>query len=177
VNQEAESEEFLEFVCTAHGDATLSLHCVNLIDCATSKKRGYPLMKKILLFSTILLLSAAWAVAQSNSQANTTGQMSSDSGNMTVEGCLSGSVGSYSLTDKSGTTYQLTGDTARLETHVGHTIQVIGTSSPSTESSAANTAKEPSSAMSGATGSSSTQQTLNVTSFKNISANCMDSAH
>lgn len=128
-------------------------------------------MKKILLLSSILLLSAVWAVAQSSSQPSTT---SSDLGNMTVEGCLSGSVGNYSLTDKSGTTYQLTGDTARLENQVGHTIQVTGTSS---DSSAANAAKDPSGAMSGSTGSNGAQTALNVTSFKHISANCMDSSH
>jgi len=134
-------------------------------------------MKRILLLSSILLLSAMWAIAQSSSQPITTSPSSSDQGNMTVEGCLSGSVGNYSLTDKSGTTYQLTGDTARLENHVGHTIQVTGSTAPNSDSSAANAPKDPSGAMSGSTGSNGAQTTLNVASFKHISASCMDSSH
>ena len=73
-----------------------------------------------------LLLTTAWAVAQYDSQSSS--QSSSDMSKTTIEGCLSGSDGNYSLTDKSGTTYQLTGDTAKLQNHVGHTIQVTGTS-------------------------------------------------
>jgi len=82
---------------------------------------------------------------------------------MTVEGCLSGSSGNFTLTDKNGTAYQLTGDTAKLSEHVGHEVKVTGTSgtagtgaSGSTETSA-----------SGAAG-----QTLQVTSLKHISKTC-----
>ncbi len=120
-------------------------------------------MKRILLLSYILLLSAVWAIAQydAGSQSNT------DSGKMTVEGCLSGTAGNFSLTDKStGTTYQLTGNTAKLQNHVGHTMQVTGTASAGTTN--------PAGSMSSSTEPSGAK-TLNVTSFKHISATCTDS--
>jgi hypothetical protein len=125
-------------------------------------------MKKILLLSSILLLSAVWAVAQYDSQTSAS-QSSSDSSKTTVEGCLAGSNGSFSLTDKSGTMYQLTGDTAKLDKHVGHTIQVTGTTT--TSSASTTSANSASGAMSG---SADMQQTFSVTSFKHVSANCND---
>ncbi len=125
-------------------------------------------MKKILLLSSILLLSTVWAVAQYDSQSSTSSQSSSsDMSKTTIEGCLSGSDGNYTLTDKSGAAYQLTGDTAKLEKHVGHTIRVTGTA---TTSSASNTTSgNPSSSMSG---SAEAQQMFNVTSFKHVSSKC-----
>jgi hypothetical protein len=126
-------------------------------------------MKRILLLSSLLLLSAVWAVAQYQSQPSTSSQSSSDNATQTtIQGCLAGSAGSYSLTDKSGTTYQLTGDTAMLQAHVGHTVQVTGTTSSSASSSASTTDKQ-SSSMSGP---SDTQPTIAVTSFKHVSTSC-----
>jgi len=124
-------------------------------------------MKRILLLSSILLLSVVCAVAQYDSQSSASSKSSGAS--KTIEGCLAGSNGSYSLTDKSGTMYQLTGDTAKLDKHVGHTIQVTGMT---TTSSASKTSTEnPTGSMSG---SADMQQTFNVTSFKHVSANCND---
>ncbi len=81
---------------------------------------------------------------------------------MSVEGCLSGSNGNYTLTDKNGMSYQLTGDTAKLSEHVGHEIKVTGTSG-----SAAG-AESSTGAASGAAGG----QSLQVTSVKHISKTC-----
>jgi len=85
-------------------------------------------------------------------------------GQMSVEGCLSGSNGNFTLTDKNGTSYQLTGDTAKLSEHVGHEVKVMGASgsagtgaSGSTDSSAAGTGAG---------------QTLQVTSVKHMSKTC-----
>src|SRR5689334_17788268 len=99
-------------------------------------------MRHVLLLS-VLMLGVAWAAAQSSpssspsssSSEQTTaspsgsgqagsemgaGQASPSSGSLhAVEGCLSGSDGKYTLTDKQGTTYQLTGDTSKLAEHVG----------------------------------------------------------
>lgn len=121
-------------------------------------------MKRLFLLSSILLLSAVWAVAQYESQSSQSS--SSDASKTTIEGCLSGSSGNYSLTDKSGTTYQLTGDTAKLQPHVGHTIRVTGTSESASNSSMTG---KPSSSMSGP---SDTQPMFNVTSFKHVSTTC-----
>lgn len=96
-----------------------------------------------------------------------TGQSSKmgNGGHMTVEGCLSGSAGNFTLTDKNGTTYQLTGDTSKLSEHVGHEVKVTGTAgagagaSGSTETSA------------GGAGTGS-GQSLQVTSVKHVSKSC-----
>ena len=55
-------------------------------------------------------------------------QARTSAGQMTVEGCLSGSNGNFTLSDKNGTSYQLTGDTAKLSEHLGHEVKVTGTS-------------------------------------------------
>ena len=81
---------------------------------------------------------------------------------MTVEGCLSGSNGNFTLTDKNGTSYQLTGDTAKLSDHVGHEIKVTGSSGSPTG------AESSTGAASGAAGG----QTLQVTSVKHVSKTC-----
>jgi hypothetical protein len=120
-------------------------------------------MKKMILLSSILLLSAVFALAQYGSQDNSSQSSASNAGMMTVQGCLSGSDGNFSLMDsKSGTTYQLTGDTARLQMHVGHTIQVTGTN-----------AAGPANGQTGAMSSpSDSHPTLMVSSFKHVSATC-----
>lgn len=129
-------------------------------------------MKRILLLSSILLLSAVWAVAQYDNQSSTSSQSSqtsSTASETTIQGCLSGANGNLSLTDKSGTTYQLTGDTAKLEKHVGHTVELTGTE---VTSSASNATENSSGAMSG---SAEAQPMFNVTSFKHISSKCSSS--
>lgn len=111
------------------------------------------------LLLSIVLLSACWVVAQNSTQ--TSGQGSTTSGGeTTVQGCLSGSNGNYMLTDKNGTTYQLTGDTAKLSAHIGHEVKITGTTG--------------SSAASGAMGTqgSNASQTLSVSSMKHISKTC-----
>lgn len=117
-------------------------------------------MRHGLLVLSVLLLTSLWAAAQNSQQ----GSRTSAGGQTTVEGCLSGSSGSYMLTDQNGTMYQLTGDTAKLSEHVGHEIKVSGTSS-----SADNSAGSPGTAA-GASGSA--QQTIQVASVKHISKTC-----
>ena len=123
-------------------------------------------MRQIFLFLSVLLLGLTWAVAQDStaSPSADSGQMSHTSagGQTTVQGCLSGSNGSYTLSDKNGTTYQLTGDTAKLSEHVGHEVKITGTASSGTDAGNA-------SATSGSAGS---QQTLQVSSVKHVSKTC-----
>ena len=136
-------------------------------------------MKHLVLAA--LLCCGLWAFAQTSNDAaqpNTGGQTagapsasstSSGSMAMTVDGCLSGSAGSYTLTDKaSGMTYNIAGDTSKLSDHVGHEVRVTGTmsGSGSSASSAANaTASGNTSAMGG-------QQTITMTSMKHVAASC-----
>ncbi len=131
-------------------------------------------MRRLLLLLSVLLLGACWAVAQdttsqtksnSSETSASSGQTTSatSSGATTVQGCLSGSSGNFTLTDKNGTTYQLTGDTAKLSEHVGHEVKVTGTSSSASTASGGSA-----SATTGAAGS----QTLEVSSVKHISKTC-----
>jgi hypothetical protein len=126
-------------------------------------------MRQILLCVSILMIGISWTVAQSSGGAyGQTGQSkASGGGHMTVEGCLSGSDGNYTLTDKNGNSYQLTGDTAKLSEHVGHEVKITGTSS-------AAEAGAGSASASGSTGSAA-GQSLQVSSVKHISKTCQSS--
>jgi hypothetical protein len=87
---------------------------------------------------------------------------------MTVQGCLSGSNGNYTLTDKNGTAYQLTGDTAKLSEHVGHEIKVMGSSGSAGAGASGSTETSPS----GAGASAGAGQSLEVSSVKMVSKSC-----
>jgi hypothetical protein len=120
-------------------------------------------MRKLFLLSSILLLTAAFALAQYGSQSGSS-PSSSNMNQTTIEGCLAGSDGNYNLTDMSGRTYQLTGDTAKLQHHVGHTIRVTGTAA-----SAGDMSGEQSGSMSAP---SDSRPMFKVASFKHVSATC-----
>jgi len=126
-------------------------------------------MRQIFLLVSILFLGLTWAMAQDSTSPTSSGQSSRTSagGETTVQGCLSGSAGSYTLTDKHGMSYQLTGDTAKLSEHVGHEVKVTGTT---------DSAASPSSGAASSTpGSTSSQQTLQVSSVKHVSKTCQAS--
>jgi len=148
-------------------------------------------MRHILLLS-VLMLGVAWAAAQTGSSSSSSGQsgssasgssqagstssgqtgagdmsatgQSSATSHQSVEGCLSGSDGKYTLTDKQGTSYQLTGDTSKLAEHVGHEVKITG----STGSGAASGTMGSTGSSAGGAGS----QTLEVSSVKHISKTC-----
>lgn len=138
-------------------------------------------MKKMMLILAALACTGLCAFGQSSTDAaspNNSGQTagapsasSTTSGNAstTLDGCLSGSSGSYTLKDKAtGATYNLAGDTSKLDKHVGHEIQVMGTASNSpsgANSSASSTTTGNASSMSG-------QQTFNVSAVKMVSSSC-----
>lgn len=136
-------------------------------------------MRRLVLVFSVLLLGACWAAAQdtttpsNSSQSDPTSASSGQTGSTasgatSVQGCLSGSSGNYTLTDKNGNSYQLTGDTAKLSEHVGHEVKVMGTSS-SASSNAGGTAT-------GTTGQASgNSQTLEVSSVKHIAKTCQSS--
>ncbi|SRR5581483_3807238 len=144
-------------------------------------------MRQILLTGLLLLLGISWAAAQNSSTPSNsydgaqqgTGQDSTamaggsgrqtQTGQMTVEGCLSGSTGSFRLTDKNGTKYQLTGDTAKLSEHVGHEVRVTGTSGTGGSAGSGDTASTGAGSTAGSSGSG---QTLEVSSVKHISKTC-----
>lgn len=96
-----------------------------------------------------------------------TKETSTDSGTG-IEGCLSGSAGNFTLTDQSGKTWQLAGDTSKLSDHVGHQVRLTGTD---TSASAAGGPSSTATAT-GAGAASGTQSTFNVTKVKMISSSC-----
>jgi hypothetical protein len=123
-------------------------------------------MRPILLLS-VLLLAASWVVAQDT--PSQTGQMQGQTGQKTsksagagsqttVEGCLAGADGKYTLTDKEGKSYNLTGDTSKLAEHVGHEVKITGTESNSSAAGAGTGMGE--------------GMTLEVSSLKHISKTC-----
>ena len=126
-------------------------------------------MLRMLLLTLTLVLSAAWLQAQDQygSQAGSSQSgTNAAAGQKTVQGCLQSSDGNYTLTDKSGTTYQLQGDTSKLSAHVGHEVQITGkTSSAGATSSAMGT-------QAGGT----QQPILAVQSMKHISKTCKSAA-
>ncbi len=130
-------------------------------------------MRHLLLVS-MLLLGTSWALAQYSSPSATSQTGSSQAtaesagGQQMIKGCLSGSDGSYTLTDNNGQSYRLTGDTAKLSDHVGHEMKVTGNVSSASASTSGENAN-------GAMGQSGAAQTIDVTSFKHISKTCQNS--
>lgn len=117
-------------------------------------------MRQIILILSVMLLGLTWAITQDTTGTQSSRAGQSASGQTTVEGCLSGSNGNFTLTDKNGTSYQLAGDTAKLSEHVGHEVKVTGM--PSSGAAGGESA-------SAGTGSN---QTLQVSSVKHISKTC-----
>jgi hypothetical protein len=124
---------------------------------------------RYLLLLSVLLLGSLWAAAQNNPSQTSPSQTTpaGTGGETTVQGCLSGSSGNYMLTDQNGSSFQLTGDTAKLSEHVGHEIKVTGTAS---SASAAPSGGTDSSTTGQASGSS--QQVIAVSSVKHVSKTC-----
>jgi hypothetical protein len=87
-------------------------------------------MKKLALTLSVLLAFAVCARTQDNPSQNAKG---SSMNQTAVQGCLSRSSTGYTLTDKSGTPYQLAGDTSKLSDHVGHEVEIRGTTAVSGE--------------------------------------------
>jgi uncharacterized protein DUF5818 len=130
-----------------------------------------------LLLAVTLILSTTWLLAQDtssqtspSSSAQAGSPTSGSSGQTSVEGCLQGSNGSFTLTDKSGTTYQLQGDTSKLADHVGHEVQITGTTS------AGSSGTDSSGTSASAGGSSAGSQTLTVDKVKHVSKTCKEGA-
>ncbi len=154
-------------------------------------------MKKTLLLTLILLVSAAWAVAQTSQSTSpsspsstqsylsgsSSGQMGSQSSQPSsqsssgmsntakethIQGCLSDSAGNYTLTDSSGTTWKLEGDSSDLSKHVGQEVRISGSSSSAGMGSSAT-------GSSASSGAGAAEQTLNVTKVKKVANTCSTS--
>ena len=117
-----------------HHAATTSLERVILGISQESVEAGFVTRTLTLVF--VLLLSAAWLQAQQYPQTGSSQSGSSASAQAsTVQGCLQGSNGNFTLTDNADTTYQIQGDTSKLTEHVGHEVRITGTTSTSSSAS------------------------------------------
>jgi hypothetical protein len=138
-------------------------------------------MVQKLMLALTLLFATTWLLAQdpssqtappaSSSSQSGMSSSSGSSGQTSVEGCLQGSNGSFTLTDKAGTTYQLSGDTSKLAEHVGHEVQITGTTSAAT---AAGSSAGSTSSSAGSAGSSAGSQMLTVEKVKHVSKTCKE---
>ena len=120
-------------------------------------------MAKKLLLIVGLLVSAAWLQAQSQYPETGSSQTEAASGQTTVQGCLQGSDGNYTLTDDTGTTYTLQGDTSKLSAHVGHEVQITGSTTAASSTTSPTT---------GTAAGATQQSTLTVQKMKHISETC-----
>jgi len=118
-------------------------------------------VKKMLLVLA-LLVPATRLQSQDTSQAGSSQAGTAPSDQITMEGCLQGTNGDYTLSTKSGT-YQLQGDTSNLSPHVGHEVQITGPTSGAS-------AMLPSVAT--AENGSPPKPTLTVERMKYVSENC-----
>lgn len=97
-------------------------------------------MRKTLLLVMILLVFAAWAVAQQDTTPPSAQPPSTQPKNSqapppatgdSIDGCLGASAGNFTVTDQAGTTYQLQlpqgTNTDKLNQHVGAEVRVTGT--------------------------------------------------
>ena len=130
-------------------------------------------MQKLILVAVALMFTGLYAVAQSSpspsdASGGMSGQVNAHNSAMTVDGCLSGSAGTFTLRDKAGSIYNLTGDTSKLAAHVGQEVRVTaqanaGSSTPNSAGSAGTTASN---------GTSNALQTMHVSSLTKVSGSC-----
>ena len=127
-------------------------------------------MRKTLLLTMILLSVSAWAAAQqeTNSQSAPSsasqGTAQPSSASNSIEGCLGGFAGKFTLTDKAGTTYQLQlpqrADPSNLKQYIGANVRVKGTIANAAGSNPS------------AGGSSAGQASIMVTGMDKVSDTC-----
>lgn len=89
-----------------------------------------------------------------------------------VEGCLGGAAGNFTIIDKAGTTYRLDipagADTSKLNQHIGEEVRVTGAMSNAKQSNGA----DASSASAGAAGASSSQPSIAVSKIDKVADKC-----
>jgi hypothetical protein len=132
-------------------------------------------MKKTLFCLSVGVICSAMALAQdTTTPAQSTTATAVDSNASSIQGCLSGSDGNYTLTqDGTGTTYKLVGMEPQLKKHVGHEVAITGSAATSAGSASSATDQgqvQPSSGV--ASGNS-----LQVSNVKMISSQCSSSAN
>jgi hypothetical protein len=102
-------------------------------------------------------------------------QDASAAGGNSVEGCLGGSAGKFTIIDKAGTTYDLQlpagADSSKLNSHIGQEIRATGTMS-NAKDSGSNASAASSTSASGAAGASGSHPSIAVTKIDKIADTC-----
>ena len=83
-------------------------------------------MRKTLMLTLVLLMSALWLQAQVGDPGVDLWLAPAGTSPTTIDGCLRSSSGHYTVTDKDGAVHDLTGNTARLSHYVGHEVEITG---------------------------------------------------
>jgi hypothetical protein len=119
-------------------------------------------VRKACLISAIVLLCATWVVAQSSTSTSATDH---NANKTTMQGCLAGSAGNYTLTETSGKEYQLRGDSSRLAEHVNQEVKVMGHEQSMSNSSTSTSTSTTSS-------STTSNPSFHVTSVEKVADTC-----
>jgi hypothetical protein len=123
-----------------------------------NRKAGRRLIvRKTLMLTLVLLISAVWLQAQDAGQT-----MGKTSDLTTIQGCLQFSGGHYRITDSTGTVEQLSGQANKLKAHIGHTVEITG--KPGT--------KTVGTTVQGAASTAKQLPVFHVTSVKHIADTC-----
>lgn len=82
-------------------------------------------MRKTLMLTLVLLVSALWLQAQEGDPGRDV-WVPTNTYPPTIGGCLRNSNLHYTVVGSDGTVYNLTGNTARLSHYVGHEVEITG---------------------------------------------------
>jgi hypothetical protein len=85
-------------------------------------------MRKTLLLTAILTVSALWLHAQEGNPGKDSPAAGANNGRqVTMQGCLHAAGGQYTIRDDHGINHRLSGDTAKLKEYQGHEVHLTGT--------------------------------------------------
>ena len=128
-------------------------------------------MRKLLVAvaGLLLALGVAWAQQPSSSDSNATEPGDADS-EVTVQGCLGGTTGNFTLLGSDGMTYRLQGNNDELKKHVGHMVAVTGILGTDNSTTTGTTETSPSDTS--AAGTTGAERTLSVTNLQHMSSSC-----
>jgi hypothetical protein len=131
-------------------------------------------MRISVLLVVVALLPSTWLAAQyeTSGPPATTG---TQAGTSVIEGCLSGSDNNFTLTDRSGTKYQLVGDNAQLTKHAGEEVRLTGTAPSSAKANPDSTVAH-TGIPNTATGKTTQASTFGVMQVKKLSSSCSTGA-
>jgi hypothetical protein len=114
-------------------------------------------VRKTLMLTLVLLISAVWLQAQDAGK----------SGPTTIQGCLKYSKGHYWLTEDNGTTHQLQSQANKLQKQVGHEVELTGMDAIRTVGTT----------IQGAASSAKEEHVFKVQSVKHVADACTAPAH